>query len=240
MTKTIAIFGFGPGLGMGTGRRFGREGFRVAVIGRNADKAKRHVESLAAEGIEAAAFPADLTDEAQLRGVVDDITGRFGQIDVALHGAAGNMADRIPTTLDVDAAGLRAPLALKLYSPMWMTRALAPAMIERGDGTLLFSSGSSERHPMPFLSNFGVILGAQRTYIRQLQVELAGTGVYIGLLDIGVLIGDSEAERIVDEHPELVPPGVEIARMSNDELGGHYWRMYTERTDLEVEVGFPE
>ncbi|MFD0362100.1 SDR family NAD(P)-dependent oxidoreductase [Nocardia sp. GCM10030253] len=240
MTKTIAIFGFGPGLGMGTGRRFGREGFRVAVIGRNPDKAKQHVEELAAEGIEAAAFPADLTDEAQLRRVVDDVTSRFGQIDVALHGAAGDMADRIPTTLDVDAAGLRIPLELKLYSPIWMTRALAPAMIERGEGTLLYSSGSSDRHPMPYLSNFGIILGAQRTYLQQLRAELADTGIYIGLLNIGVLISNSKAERIVDEHPELVPPGVEIARMSNDELGEHYWRMYTERADLEVEVGFPD
>ncbi|MFE7798425.1 SDR family NAD(P)-dependent oxidoreductase [Nocardia sp. NPDC057440] len=240
MTKTIAIFGFGPGLGMGTGRRFGREGFRVAVIGRNPDKAARHVEELAAEGIEAAAFPADLTDEAQLRGVVDDITGTFGQIDVALHGAAADMTDRTPTTLDVDAAALRVPLELKLYSPIWMARALAPAMVERGAGTLLFSSGSSDRYVLPYLSNFGVILGAQRTYIRQLDVELAGTGVYVGLLNIGVLIGNSKAERIVDEHPELVPPGVEIARMGNDELGEHYWRMYTERTEVEVEVGFPE
>ncbi|MFI9511469.1 SDR family NAD(P)-dependent oxidoreductase [Nocardia sp. NPDC052566] len=240
MTKTLAIFGFGPGLGMGTARRFGKEGFRVAVIGRDPDKARRHTDQLVAEGIDAAAFPADVTDEAQVRDAVDRITGAFGPIDVAVHGAAGEMADRVPSTLAVDVASLATPLALKLHSPILMTRALAPAMIERGDGALLFTSGNSERHPLPYLSNFGVALAAQRGYLRQLEVELRGTGVYVGLLNIGVLIGDSRAERIVDEHPELVPPGVEIPRMTNAELGDIYWRLYSERDRVELDVGFAD
>ncbi|KAA8890678.1 SDR family oxidoreductase [Nocardia colli] len=240
MSKTIAIFGFGPGLGVGTARRFGREGFRVAVIGRNPDKARRHVDELVAEGIEAAAFPADVTDAAQIDAVIEQIGAAFGRIDVAMHGAAGDPVDRIPSTLEVDVPALRTPLALKLYSPILMTRALAPAMIERGEGTLLFSSGASDRHPMPFLSNFGVALAAQRGYIHQLAIELQGTGVYAGLLNIGVLIGNSKAEQLVDEHPELFPADLEITRMGNAELGEHYWRMYTDRDRVEVEVGFPD
>ncbi|GAA5047193.1 Rossmann-fold NAD(P)-binding domain-containing protein [Nocardia callitridis] len=103
-----------------------------------------------------------------------------------------------------------------------------------------FSSGASESHPAPYLANVGVALAAQRGYLRQLEVELRGTGVYIGLLNIGALIGDSKAERMVDEHPELVPPELEIVRISNDELGEHYWRMYTERDEIETDVGFPD
>ena len=239
MAKTIAIFGFGPGLGVGTARRFGREGFRVAVIGRDPDRAWRHVEELKAEGIEAAAFPTDVTERTQVNGVIEQIGATFGQIDVAMHGAAADMAVRIPSTLDVAVPTLEVPLALKLYSPILMTRALAPAMIERGDGALLFSSGLSERHVAPYLANVGVALAAQRGYIRQLDVELRGTGVYVGLLNIGVLIGGSEAERVVDEHPELIPPDLEIVRMSNDELGDHYWRLYAERDKVELDVGFP-
>ncbi|MEV0249908.1 SDR family oxidoreductase [Nocardia sp. NPDC050712] len=238
MSKTLAIFGYGPGLGVGTAKRFGREGYRVAVIGRSPDKARGHVADLAAEGIEAAAFPADLTVETEVERVVREVIAEFGQIDVAMHGAAGNMADRAPSTLTLEVGALRIPLALKLYSPIWMTRALAPAMIERGDGALLFSSGSSPHYPLPYLANFGVALAAQRGYVQQLAAELEGTGVYAGVLNIGVLIGDSEAERIIDAHPELVPPGVEIARMSNDALGEHYWQLFTKRDTVELDIGF--
>lgn len=240
MSKTIAIFGFGPGLGMGTARVFGREGFRVAVVGRRRDKAERHVEDLRAEGIEAAAFPADVTDATQVADAVAAIRESFGEIDVAMHGAAGEMTDRIPSTLELDVPELSIPMALKLHSPILLTRALAPAMIARGEGALLFSSGSSPRVPLPYLSNFGVALAAQRGYVQQLAVELRGTGVYAGVLNIGVLIGNSRAEEIVDNHPELLPPGIEIARMPGEELGEHYWRMYTDRDAVEVEVGFPE
>ncbi|MFF2556510.1 SDR family NAD(P)-dependent oxidoreductase [Nocardia sp. NPDC058058] len=238
MSKTIAIFGYGPGLGVGTGRRFGREGFRVAVIGRKPEKAEQHAADLRAEGIEAAAFPADVTDADQLDKAIAAIGETFGEIDVAMHGAAGEMSDRVPSTLELDVPGLRVPLALKLHSPILMTRALAPAMIERGAGTLLYSSGSSPHASQPYLSNFGVALAAQRGYVHQLADELRGTGVYAGVLNIGVLIGDSRAEEIVDNHPELVPAGVEIARMTNTELGEHYWRMYTERDSVEIDVGF--
>ncbi|MVU81488.1 SDR family NAD(P)-dependent oxidoreductase [Nocardia sp. ET3-3] len=240
MSKTIAIFGFGPGLGMGVARRFGREGFRVAVIGRKPDKAEQHVTDLKSEGIEAAAFPADVTDGAQLAETVGTIRKTFGEIDVALHGAAGNMADRAPSTRTLDLPDLRVPMALKLHSPMLMARELLPAMIERGDGALLFSSGSSPRLAYPHLANFGVALAAQRGYVLQLAAELRDTGVYAGLLNIGVLIGDSQAERLIDEHPELVPAGVTLPRMTNTELGDRYWEMYTKREAAEVEVGFTE
>ncbi|MGV9662979.1 SDR family NAD(P)-dependent oxidoreductase [Nocardia niigatensis] len=238
MSKTIAIFGFGPGLGMGVARRFGREGFRVAVIGRKPDKAEQHVADLKAEGIEAAAFPADVTDSAQIAAAIATIRQTFGEIDVALHGAAAEMADRIPSTLALDVPDLSVPMALKLHSPMLVTRALVPGMVERGAGALLFSSGSSPNVVLPYLSNFGVALAAQRGYLLQLAEELRDTGVYVGLLNIGVLIGDSAAERIVDEHPELVPAGLDIARMSNTELGDRYWEMYTRRERTEEEVGF--
>lgn len=238
MSKTIAIFGFGPGLGLGTARRFGREGFRVAVIGRDADRARAHVATLEREGIGADAFTADLSVETELGRAVDEVTARFGQIDVALHGAAADMSIRSASTLSVDAEALRAPLELKLHSPIWMARALAPAMIERGEGALLFSSGLSESHLQPYLANVGVILGAQRQYVRQLDAELRGTGVYAGLLNIGALIQGSLAQVAVDEHPELIPPGLEITRIGNDELGDHYWRLYTERDNVELDVGF--
>ncbi|MFE3027045.1 SDR family NAD(P)-dependent oxidoreductase [Nocardia tengchongensis] len=238
MSKTIAIFGFGPGLGMGVARRFGREGFRVAVIGRKPDKAAQHVADLQAEGIEARAFPADVTAPDQIDHAIATIRKTFGDIDVALHGAAAEMTDRTPSTRAVDLADLRLPMSLKLHSPILMTRALLPAMLERDSGALLFSSGASAYTVMPYLANFGVALAAQRAYVLQLAEELHDTGVHVGLMNIGVLIGDSEAERMVDEHPEVVPPGVSIPRMTNGELGEHYWDMYARRDRAEVELGF--
>ncbi|AYF76372.1 SDR family oxidoreductase [Nocardia yunnanensis] len=240
MSKTIAIFGFGPGLGMGVARRFGREGFRIAVIGRHPDKAAQHVADLKAEGLEAVSFQADVTDPVQITDTVAAIEATLGPIDVALHGAAADMSVRAPSTLAVDLPDLRLPMALKLHSPILMTRALLPGMLARGAGALLFSSGSTPRLVHPYLANVGVALAAQRAYVLQLAAETHDTGVRIALLNIGVLIGGSQAERVIDEHPELVPAGVSmsIPRMTNTELGEHYWDLYTRRDTVEQDVGF--
>ncbi|TCK00927.1 SDR family NAD(P)-dependent oxidoreductase [Nocardia alba] len=236
--STLAIFGYGPGLGAGTARAFGRNGFRVAVIGRDLDRAEQRAAALRAEGIEVAPFAADITESGRLTEVIARVEGELGPIDVAVHAAAAGMSIRSATTRDVDRAALELPFALKVYSSIELSRALLPTMIERGSGTLLFSSGASEENLQPYLANVGVALGAQRAFVRQLAAEVEGTGVYVGLLGIGALIEHSAVQLEIDAHPELIPEGVALPRIGNDELGARYWRMYTERDTVEVEIGF--
>ncbi|MGW5435990.1 SDR family NAD(P)-dependent oxidoreductase [Nocardia asteroides] len=236
--STLAIFGYGPGLGAGTAREFGRNGFRIAAIGRDPDRAAERVAALRADGIEAEPFAADITDPAQLSEVVTRVEEKLGPIEVAVHAAAAGMSIRAESTRAVDAASLELPFALKVYSSIGLTRALLPGMLARGRGTLLFSSGASEANLQPYLANMGVALGAQRAYVRQLAAELDGTGIYAGLLAIGALIQDSAVQAQIDAQPELIPDGLVLPRIGNAELGAEYWRMYTERDTVEVEIGF--
>ncbi|MFD4635898.1 SDR family NAD(P)-dependent oxidoreductase [Lentzea sp. NPDC058436] len=81
MSQVIAIFGAGRGLGTALARRFAREGYRVALVARRAERLDALVRDLAAEGVEAAAFPADLSDPANGRAVVEAIRARWGRVD---------------------------------------------------------------------------------------------------------------------------------------------------------------
>src|SRR5580704_17592796 len=62
MSKTIAVFGAGPGMGRSVARRFGREGFQVALVARNQTRLDAYTGELAADGITAAGFAGDLAD----------------------------------------------------------------------------------------------------------------------------------------------------------------------------------
>jgi short-subunit dehydrogenase len=66
MSKTIAIFGAGTGLGISTARRFGREGYQVALIGRRPHPLGTLISQLTEQGINAAAFPADLAQTSSV------------------------------------------------------------------------------------------------------------------------------------------------------------------------------
>ena len=68
--KTIAIFGAGTGLGASVAARFGREGYKVALIARGPTGLDLLKGKLAEQGIEAYSFPADLTDLAAIPSLV--------------------------------------------------------------------------------------------------------------------------------------------------------------------------
>ena len=49
--KTIAVFGAGPGLGRGIARRFGREGYQVALVGRRQEALDEIAGELRDDGV---------------------------------------------------------------------------------------------------------------------------------------------------------------------------------------------
>src|SRR5260370_3279820 len=73
-TKTIAVFGAGPGMGRSVARRFGREGFQVALVARNQARLDAYTGELAADGITAAGFAGDLADPDALPGIIQPLT----------------------------------------------------------------------------------------------------------------------------------------------------------------------
>ncbi|WP_218961939.1 SDR family NAD(P)-dependent oxidoreductase [Actinomyces ruminis] len=65
---TIAIVGGGPGLGRAVARRFGREGFDVALISRSREHLDERVAALSADGVNARGYVADGRDGEALAG----------------------------------------------------------------------------------------------------------------------------------------------------------------------------
>lgn len=65
--STVVITGAGPQLGMSIARRFGREGFSVALLARRRDPLAELAADLRDQEIDAEAFPADIRDPDSLR-----------------------------------------------------------------------------------------------------------------------------------------------------------------------------
>ncbi|MEV6424918.1 SDR family NAD(P)-dependent oxidoreductase [Streptomyces sp. NPDC051662] len=231
MSKVIAVFGAGTGLGVSLARRFGREGFRVALVARRKDRLDALVAQLAEEGIEAAAFPGDLSLPAQAPALVDAIRERYGRIDVVEYGpVAGDMAFTPATQLD--ATTLEQHARLLLLTPVELFRTVLPEMTARGDGALLMTTGYTAVQPMPFMSGPGPLSAAARNYLYSLNGELKDTGVYAGTLTIATMITGSEAAERAQSGDTKGVTG-HIPTVHPDELAQHYWDMYTQRDRTE-------
>ncbi|MFI7704392.1 SDR family NAD(P)-dependent oxidoreductase [Nonomuraea sp. NPDC049480] len=236
MSKTLAIFGAGPVLGLSLARRFGREGFRVALVARTGKTLDHLVAELARDGIEAAGFTADVYDGAQLAGAVAAIKERYGRIDVAEHSpGGGTMGEEIVSTLDVDVENTRLIMDRYLLSGIALVRQVLPDMVARGHGAILFTAGQSGIHPTPFLGNAGMAQAALRNYFHTLNAVLAGKGVYVGAVNVGALIEGSVPHRAITSsgsplefEPEVIHPDV---------FAENFWDLYAKRDRVEALVG---
>ncbi len=231
--KTIAVFGAGPGLGRGVARRFGREGYQVALVGRRQEALDEIAGELRDDGVESVV--ADLTQHARIGGVVSAIEDRFGHIDVVCYSPIAD--NSFVPVAGLDAAAFQQYVDLMLLTPVEIVSTVLPGMRERGHGAIVVTFGSSAVYPFPTLSGIGPILAAMRSYLHSLSPEVEGDGVYVGDLVIAALIKGSalheamtaNSDHILTDTTDEGPTTVE-----SDELAGLLWDMVNKRDRIEA------
>lgn len=170
--RVALITGAGP-------RRIGRHvaealadrGHDIAVhYHHSADDAAQAVRELAARGVEAAAFGADLADEAAARGLVRATLDHFGRLDVLVNCAA--IWEPKPLE-DVTAADLRRHFDANVLGTFLCARAAGLAMVGQAEGGCIITLGDwAEARPYPGYAAYFASKGAIPTLTRCLAVEL--------------------------------------------------------------------
>jgi NADP-dependent 3-hydroxy acid dehydrogenase YdfG len=230
VAKTIAIVGAGPGIGMAVARKFGREGFNVALIARSTDKLEEYVQELKDASIEAAAFTADVTDRAALEQALAKVKDTFGAIDVLEYSPTPPF-DRIATPSATTVDNAQYQFDVNVLGAIAAVQAVLPGMRERKDGALLFTTAGSATDPLPMTANFAIAASGVRSYTRTLNQELKGEGVFAGMVEIGGFV-DKEIEGAEPAAP--MPPEVTIKASA---VADTFWGMYTDREPVDIILG---
>ena len=85
--KICAITGAGGGIGRVAADIFAKEGATVLILELNADAANKAVADIEAAGGKAKAYPVDISDEAAVKAVFEDIDATYGGLDVLYNNA---------------------------------------------------------------------------------------------------------------------------------------------------------
>jgi NADP-dependent 3-hydroxy acid dehydrogenase YdfG len=230
LPKVLAVLGAGPGLGLSIARRFGREGFTTALVSRN--DARHAAYRAALPGVTALTYTADVTDEAQLRGVLARITEDAGEIDTVYFGPADAGAGPGITPLtEAGADALRTPFESIVVPAVRLVEAVLPGMLARGSGALLFAGGLSGKYPMPMLGSLGPASAALRMYVLALHEAVREKGIYAGALTIGGLIEGGDIHKLFTEQDH----GIRVGTLNPDAIADRAWSLYTGREEAEAE-----
>ncbi|TDD66531.1 SDR family NAD(P)-dependent oxidoreductase [Jiangella aurantiaca] len=146
-------------------------------------------------GIDAAGFRADIMDRRSLVAAFARIEDRYGDVDVLEYSPAPHQpvpGITMAGPLDVTVDNLQPQVGYYLYGALTAAQQVLPDMIDRGTGTLLFTTGASSVDPRPAppeFANVAIASAALRSWVLTLHQALAGKGVYAAHVPLAVWIG---------------------------------------------------
>ena len=211
----IAIVGAGPGMGLAIARIFGAHGFKVALLSRSVEKLAPLVAELAKQGVEAAAFQANVLDRATIASGLGAVKQRFGRIDVLEYSPA-DLSMPLVSAAELTHDNAQIHLDFFAHGAIAAVNEVLPEMVKRGSGTILFTTGASSIYPERGHKMFGNAAPATawlRNWAHGLHAALAEKGVQVGHVAITAWIGQPGAM------PEAIAP--------------LYWDLHTNRDEVE-------
>ncbi|WP_434992037.1 SDR family NAD(P)-dependent oxidoreductase [Arthrobacter sp. Ld5] len=193
---TLAIIGAGRGLGAAVARRFGAEGFSVALISRSQGKLDALAEDLGKEGIQARGFAADVRDPESIAAALEAATETLGPIEVLQYSPLPQK-DFMRPVLETTPADLRGPVEFSIYGPVAAVHQVVPGMRFLGEnrGTILFVNGGSAVKPGRSVTGTSVAFAGQAAYAQLLHEVLGEEGIHVSQLIIGGRIVEGDPEK---------------------------------------------
>jgi len=139
LKNAVAVVNGGNGgLGQRICHALAREGANIAVVyAQSANEAGAVADEISKHGVEAAAFPCNVTQPAQVKQLVDDVVKRFGRLDILINDAAYNKSIPFPDLDALTTEEWSKIIDVNLTGPMRCIKAVAPVMQKQGRGRIV-------------------------------------------------------------------------------------------------------
>lgn len=209
--QVILIAGGTGGLGRAVALAFLEQGAAAAVTHRNPSELESLKASAGANAARLSGHPTDVTDEAAVAGLVDELVARHGRLD-ALVNAVGGYAGGTKLW-DTDPKVLDRMLLLNVRAGFMLSRVAAPVMLKQGRGAIVNVASRSALVHGPGEAAYAASKAAAVALIDSLAADLAGTGVRANSILPSII--DTEANRKSQPRADFSkwPKPEEIARV---------------------------
>ncbi|WP_068876508.1 MULTISPECIES: SDR family oxidoreductase [unclassified Phenylobacterium] len=187
--KTAFVAGGTSGINLGIAKRYAELGAKVAVAGRNAEKAANAAAEI---GRGAIGLSCDVRDYGQIRGALEEAAGKLGPLDIVVSGAAGNF---VAPALGMSANGFRTVVDIDLNGTFNVFRACYDLLNRPGASLIAITAGQAV-NPAMMQAHVCAAKAGINQLIRVLAMEWGPAGVRVNGISPGPIAGTEGMARL--------------------------------------------
>jgi len=239
--KVAWVTGASYGIGFAIARALARAGARIVFNDLGREQVDKGIAAYKAEGIDAAGYVCDVTDEAAVNATAARIEREVGVVDILVNNAG--IIKRVPMT-EMSAADFRQVIDVDLNAPFIVAKAVIPAMIKKGGGKIINICSMMSELGRETVAAYASAKGGLKMLTRNIASEFGGQNIQCNGLGPGYIETAQTAalrERQADgsRHPfdrfivaktpaarwgkpaDLEGPAVFLASRASDFVNGH-------------------
>ena len=173
--KVAVVTGSGNGIGRATAKRLGEEGVNVVVSDVLAEDGERTVSEIVAAGGKAIFIPADVSQESDVKTLINGAAEAFGTLDILINnaGVGGGQFK----THEVSYDDFMRVIAINIGGTFLCTKYALPYFLEKNDGRIVNIASTYGLIGAPKAPAYCASKGAIINYTRQLTVDYAPQGI---------------------------------------------------------------
>jgi NAD(P)-dependent dehydrogenase (short-subunit alcohol dehydrogenase family) len=204
-SKVVLVTGAGQGMGLGMARKLAQTGCRVVINDYDDLRAKAAAELLVSEGLAAYGIACDVTSYDSVLKMKEEIISHFGVVDILINnvGIPHNGMQR-KAFLEMPPTEWDRLLDINIKSALNCCSIFAGDMCDKGWGRIISIVSESWRSgsgAAAGVSLYAAGKGAVVGFSRQLSSELAGAGVTVNCISLGLMDNVPGAERAIRAIP---------------------------------------
>ena len=184
--KVVIITGASMGIGEATAQIFAAAGAKLVLAARSVDKLDAVAQSLPAQA-ETLIVPTDMTDQAQVKALIETAYTHFGRIDILINNAGQAAAGPIAT---VNPDHYRQIIELNLFGPLHAIQAVVPKMKAQGGGVIINISSAVSKMAIPGIGAYASTKYALNGLSLTAHNELAADNIRVVLFHPGLTSTD--------------------------------------------------
>lgn len=173
--KVVIITGGSSGIGRALAEKFGSEGSKILITGRNAEELTKTVSELKSRGIYIEGFRADVSKEEDNRRMAEEAVRIFGRIDILINNAGISMRALFS---EVDLEVVKKVMDINFYGVLYATKYCLDE-IKKNRGSVIGISSIAGFRGLPGRTGYSASKFALNGFLEVLRTELLKTGVHV-------------------------------------------------------------